>query len=159
MSAILGQYKLTIQDYKALGARMTGIETVLKEHIKQYGTAPMNADDLGHVFFTVKLALAAVSEGDYKKFGPNEFVDLLLYCETEEALDFYMNPQQLRDRVMGALEKGKNQLRQAGETEESIAEWASESRLYLCQPNFLRMLQAVIQKEVYEKLRQEKLVN
>jgi hypothetical protein len=83
----------------------------------------------------------------------------LLYCETEEALDFYMNPQQLRDRVMGALEKGKNQLRQAGETEESIAEWASESRLYLCQPNFLRMLQAVIQKEVYEKLRQEKLVN
>ena len=159
MSSVLKQYNLSIQDYKAIAARMTAVETVFEEHIKRHGASPMSPDDLVHTFFTVKTAIAMKCEGDYKKFGPYEFTDFLLYCETKEVLDFSKNPKKLRDDVANALEKGKNLLRQLGKPEESIAEWASESKLYLSQPNFLRMLQAVIQEDVYRKLQQEGLVN
>ncbi|HLC39758.1 MAG TPA: hypothetical protein VJJ76_02650 [archaeon] len=158
MSSVLKQYNLSIEDYKAISARMTAVQTLLEKHIERYGERPMNKDDLIHGFATIRLALAATANGDYKKFGSGEFVDFLLYCETKEALDFRKNPKQLHEEMAHALEEWKEMLRKRGEPEANINEWASESKFYLSRPNFLQMLQSVLQKPVYEKLKEEKLI-
>jgi hypothetical protein len=158
MSEVLKQYNLTIDDYKVLCVRLDGIVGVLKAHSKQQTPPKTPLEYFVHDFFAAKTGFAMLCKGDYKMFGPNEFVDLLLFLDREEVADFSVNIKNLREELRRELEKYKTRLLEEGKPQENVSAWASESKLFLSQPNYLEMLSAIIREDVKEKLIKEGLI-
>jgi len=160
MSNILKSYGLSTDDYKALTLRAAAILSVLRIDEQHKNRL---ASNLINYYFTVLLANAETcstfsSNPEYKKFGPNEFVDWLSYFESRHAVEFSFNPKQLLESLKKHIEEVKQKKIEAGWHPETARIFCTESLLYSSQPNYLRMLYAVLQNEVHEQLKREGVI-
>lgn len=151
-----------MNEYDALTIRrltlILGLQNQIRENPQGFMTVEQLYQKLIRYFFITKTVIAEQSEDAYKLFGPNEFVDLLLYLERDEIVSFHFNPKRLREKLKDEIKEDTKRFLMEGKFPEQALDYSSESSLYLSQAHYVTMLHDVFQKETFEKLKEEGLI-